>query len=76
MECFICSKKLTEGHLCKEHATELINLVYDTENSELNNDWKKHCAICGEYENRIIIEYKNVGYFCEECIKEEIKRYK
>lgn len=75
MECFICSKKLNEGYLCNEHANKLLAILNDIENLKINHDWKKHCSICGEYHNRIIVEYKGIGYFCEKCIKDELERY-
>lgn len=70
MECFICGKALTEGYLCKQHAKELHSMLKDKRGIVCNPDFRHHCAICGEFKNRIIVEYKGVGFFCELDIEE------
>jgi hypothetical protein len=74
MECFVCSKKLKNGYLCKEHASELYSMLEKGEGEVENPDWKSHCLICGEFEHRRLIDYPSAGPFCDKDIKEEWER--
>lgn len=75
MECFVCGKHIEEGCLCKEDSELLYNVLHSQDNIINNPDFRHHCSICGEYENRIIIEYKSV-YYCDIDIEEEYKSKK
>lgn len=76
MECFVCSKKLSEGYLCEEHSRELYEMLVKGQGLVSNPDWKSHCLICGEYEDRIIVDYPLAGPFCNKDIITEWERYK
>lgn len=71
MECFVCGKKLEGSYLCKEHSQKLKDMLKCNIGKVENPNFKHHCSICGEYLNRIIIEYPSVGYFCDKDIIEE-----
>lgn len=75
MECFVCSKPLSVGYLCEEHAKVLKERLELGEGIVEAVDQRYHCLICGEHENRIIIEYPDCGYFCDIDICEEYSRY-
>jgi len=76
MECFICSKRIEKGYLCKDHANKLYEKLKNREGKIESPTWKNHCSICGEHENRTIIEYPPHGYFCDKDIIEEWNRCK
>lgn len=75
MECFICALEVNHSYLCKTHAELLYNMILENIGVIESPDWKYHCAICGEHENRRIIELRDGGYFCSECIKKAHKEY-
>ena len=75
MQCFICAQKLVEGFLCKKHSAELHKMLELRLGVIDNPKMTHHCLICGEYRDRIIIEYHSVGYFCGRDIEEENNRY-
>jgi hypothetical protein len=74
MQCFVCGKKIEEGYLCNEHIQELKKMLLNERNVIKNPDFKHHCLICGEYKERVIIEYPSVGYFCDQDIETEARR--
>jgi hypothetical protein len=74
MNCFICGEKIEAGYLCEKHAKELYELLTAKKNTIQQPDFRYHCQICGEYENRIIVEYPRYGYFCDKDILEEWER--
>lgn len=45
------------------------------ENIVSNPGWGNHCIICGEYEERKIVDLPDCGPICDICIKEESDRY-
>lgn len=69
MECFICGKKIQQGYFCDEHLKELKEMLYLEKNIIKNPNERHHCMICGEYQDRVIIEYPNVGYICDKDIE-------
>ncbi len=75
MECFICKQKIDNGYLCEMHANELKEMLDNKVKTFENPDWKYHCLICGEHQERVIVEYPNAGYFCDKDIIEEWERY-
>jgi hypothetical protein len=75
MECFVCGKHIEEGFLCKEDSEMLHEMLHSRENIIINPDFRHHCSICGEYENRIVLEYQAI-YYCDIDIEEEYKRHK
>jgi hypothetical protein len=75
-ECYICSKKLPDEtfNLCREHAQILYDMLNNEQNLIVDLDWRYHCLICGEYEDRTMVEYSG-GYFCDKDIREEWEKY-
>jgi hypothetical protein len=73
--CFICNKITEQVYLCELHANELYKMLKNKERVIENPDWKVHCLICGEYENRIIVDYPNAGPFCDKDIIESKNSY-
>lgn len=74
MQCFVCGMKIEEGYLCKKHTQELKKMLLNEQNVINNPDFKQHCLICGEYKERVIIEYPSVGCFCDRDIETEARR--
>lgn len=75
MKCFICSKEINNGYLCGEHANELYNMLEQRKGVINTPDWRHHCLICGEFKERVILDYPQCGLFCDVDIIEEWKRY-
>lgn len=75
LKCFICSAEIKKGYLCKKHADELYEMLVNKKNIVSNPDWRYHCQLCGEFQNRIIIEYPSQGPFCDKDIIEEWESY-
>jgi hypothetical protein len=75
MECYVCGKNTTGQELCLEHVKILVTMLTKGEGVISHPDWRNHCAICGEFENRIIVEYPLIGYFCNKDILEIADRY-
>lgn len=82
-KCFICDKPLEaiDVFLCKKHtiiALEvLLTGVYKGEKYKIyeNSQYMQHCGICGEWENRIIINYPKWNYLCDRCIEKAREAY-
>jgi hypothetical protein len=74
-KCFICGKVTEDNYFCIDHAAELHRLLIGKDNLIKKPDFKQHCHICGEYENREIIEFSNWGYFCDRDIIEAFRKY-
>jgi hypothetical protein len=75
MVCFICNKESKHVHLCEEHAKELYANLVNGQRRVVEPSFSHHCNICGEYENRIIIEQSDNGYFCDIDIIEAYMAY-
>ena len=75
MECFVCSKNSGEGYLCEEHAKILKKMLDEKKGIVESPEWMHHCVICSEYQNRVLVEYTQAGYFCDRDINEEWNRY-
>jgi hypothetical protein len=75
MFCYVCSKKLESGYLCEEHVHELYGMLKSGEGMVEEPRPCHHCNICGEYEDRVIIEHYKFGFFCNFDIYEELSRY-
>lgn len=75
MECYVCSKELAEGYLCEEHSELLYQMLINGQSVILNPDWKNHCLICGEYDDRVIVDFSLAGPFCNKDIISEWERY-
>lgn len=75
MKCFLCSNKLSQGYLCKTHAEELKRMLDMKLNLIEEPEWKHHCCLCGEYEQRKMVEYGSYAYFCDKDILDEWGRY-
>jgi hypothetical protein len=70
MECFICSEKLKKRHLCNQ-CSNLVDKMLETKSNIIKNpEWINHCLICGEYEERVIVDVSNCGPICDKCIRE------
>jgi len=76
MECFVCSMELNEGYLCEKHAKILVEMLEKSDGIVEMPQWIDHCLICGQYEDRVIVEYPNCGCFCNKDIWAEWDRYK
>jgi hypothetical protein len=75
MACFICNKESKNVYLCEEHVKELYANLVNGQGRVEEPSFSHHCNICGEYENRIIIEHSDNGYFCDIDIIEAYKTY-
>lgn len=82
-KCIICKKELHQKDifLCEEHTTCLSEIL---DKGECNGkqhkrikktEFKHHCAICGEYKNRVIVNYQEPFFICSICIKNAKKKY-
>lgn len=74
LECFICTKEISEGHLCDEHSEELYTMLKNESGIVQSPDWRHHCHICGRFEDRKIVEHPS-GYFCDKDIIPEYRRF-
>jgi hypothetical protein len=74
MQCYVCGKESGSGYLCKEHA-ELLLYKLKLQQTIQSPTFAYHCAICGEWKDRIIVEDENGMYFCDRDIFDECKRY-
>jgi predicted nucleic acid-binding Zn ribbon protein len=73
-KCYVCSETVPEEFfLCKKCIRILEEMINKKENI-VSNIAPHHCNICGEFEGRIIIEYK-VGFYCDKDIKYEKEQY-
>ena len=43
----------------------------ENKTSPKNTQFIKHCSLCGEYNNLLIIYDPELGYFCENCLQSE-----
>lgn len=70
-KCMICSKILnTESiYLCENHTFELNRSLKNESIVISEPSEREHCQICGEYEDRRIINYMNWFYACNICIE-------
>ena len=71
-KCYICNQA-TNGYICKEHTKLLKKLFEDKVDVISTPEWKHHCVICGEHEERLIIDYEGV-LLCNICIDDEIQK--
>lgn len=74
IKCFICDKELEAGFLCDKHAIQLYECLKSDKHTIHQPDFRYHCQLCGEFENRIIVEYPEYGYFCDKDIVTEWER--
>jgi len=75
-KCVICEKELYKKkiYLCEEHTEKALEIM---QNETIKNPkHEHHCAICGEWQNRIIINYPEWLYLCDKCINDAQKSYK
>ena len=63
MKCFLCSKALDIGYLCKAHAGELKRMLDVKTNLIEKPEWKHHCSLCGEYVDIKMVDYQSVHIF-------------
>lgn len=75
MKCYVCSKKVKHSYLCKEHADLLYEMLMTNTGKIDSPDWRYHCSICGEHENRVIIDLPNSGFYCDIDIIDAQQRY-
>jgi hypothetical protein len=79
-ECIICNKILdiNEVYLCEKHTQGLTQLLQiSTSNIIIHKpDFKYHCMICGEWKNRILVNYPSWCYICDKCIDYSKNIYK
>jgi hypothetical protein len=73
LKCFICSEHTNEKYLCQEHCKELYQMLINRTNIIEKPEFKHHCMICGEYQDRIIINYPTWFYICNKDVLEEWK---
>jgi hypothetical protein len=73
MECFVCGKKLDRGNLCEVHARRLLEALKKGDVIS-EPSFAHHCAICGAWAGKIIVEDRMTGcYFCADDIEEECR---
>lgn len=67
--------------LCKEHTIEALEVLYTGvfQNKKYDiydkPEFKHHCGICGEWENRIIINFPGWLFLCDRCIEKAREAY-
>ena len=76
-KCIICNVKLVHSgvFLCERHTNKLEDNYKTEENIITTPTFKEHCMICGEWENRIIINYPEWNYICNVCLKNALDNY-
>lgn len=82
-KCFICDTPLSKDgiNLCKEHTIAALEVLYTGKYKDKNYniienpEFKHHCGICGEWENRTIINYPEWLFLCEKDIEVARKAY-
>ncbi|MDR1563718.1 MAG: hypothetical protein LBS74_02040 [Oscillospiraceae bacterium] len=70
IKCMLCGITTDASYLCRSHSQKLKQMLERNEGVISQPDFRHHCAICGEYENRIMIEYQGFAYFCNLDIEE------
>ncbi len=77
-KCVICDVRLIykDVFICESHAKELYKKLKKGENIIKLPSFKEHCMICGEWKNRIIINYPSWNYVCNICLKNALNKYK
>lgn len=82
-KCIICKKELNQQDvfLCEEHTVCLAEILdmgeYKGKKYKRieNAEFKHHCAICGEYKKRVIINYPDPFFICSVCINSSREKY-
>lgn len=74
-ECYVCGKKLSNGYLCDDHILELVQMLNLNVDVMKEHDFRHHCIICGQFEERKIIYYKGLTFICSVCIDEHKNKY-
>lgn len=71
-KCFVCNKELEYAgiYLCKEHCLDIDEQLNSSPQLIFNTSFDNHCQLCGEWENRIIISYKDWCYICNKCVED------
>lgn len=75
--CYICNEQVTvkDIWLCKEHAFNL-NRHFESGFCLIKKpEFANHCMICGEWENRIILQIPDNAPYCNVCIDNAINAY-
>lgn len=75
MECYVCSKKLDKEYLCEQCVNLILKMLEANTHVISNPKWENHCLICGEYEDRVIIDVPNCGPICGKCLSEAKRIY-
>jgi hypothetical protein len=75
LECNVCSKETSETFLCKDCCNQGLEYIESNKQIIENADWRYHCMICGEFEDRLIVNFPE-GPICNRCINEAFERYK
>lgn len=76
-KCIICDKELTsKGVFLCESDTLKLYYKLNTKLDIINNPtFKEHCMICGEWENRVIINFPTWNYTCNVCLRRAMNIY-
>lgn len=75
MECYICSTETSGTFLCEDCCSKGLDYLRNKVNIIKNPDWRYHCLLCGEYDDRIIVNFSS-GPVCDQCILGELEKYK
>lgn len=80
-KCIICNIPLEfKGiYLCEIHTQELTNISHNKGKFQsiilYNPSFNEHCMLCGEWEDRIIINHPDWNYICDKCLFEAQTKY-
>ena len=74
LKCYHCGESATSNthYLCFECLKKLEIMLVDGKIIE-NPSFIHHCVVCGEYENRKIID--SMIPICDKCVVEELLEY-
>lgn len=81
-KCYICETELDVSgvFICRTHTVELYKILSNEITIKdaiiINPEFIQHCHICGEYENRVIINHPEWFYICNVCLESATKNYK
>lgn len=76
-KCIICDKELIENGilLCESHTFQLYEIISNNQDTITNPSLREHCMICGEWDNRVIVNFPSWNYICNLCLKRAMKVY-
>ncbi len=78
--CIICDSELRHSgiFICEHHTNVLNNFLEKSISEKIikNPTFKNHCMICGEWENKIIINHPHWNFVCTICFNTANDFYK